>query len=350
MTNRFTPVMSGLLAAVMIVGLTGAAVAQEVTLRVHHFLPPMSPAHQGFIQPWAEAVMEQSQGRIEVEVYPAMQLGGSPVSLYDQARDGVVDVIWTLPGYTPGRFPISEVFEMPFMAASGEATSRAAWRFYERHLREEFGDVHVVMMHVHGPGLFHIRGAEVNSIDDLDGLTVRAPTRVINQALGLLGAEPVGMPVPAVPEAISRGVIDGTVLPWEVTRALRLAELVDSHSAFGGDRGLYTASFVFAMNRDTYASLPEDLRAVIDANSGIEMAAMMGRAMDEADLPAYDVAVDAGNTIITLPDSERTRAEELLQPIIDGWVAAMNDRGLDGEALLQEARDLIAEEVAALDM
>ncbi len=338
----------GLVAAATLASVAGAAVAQEVTLRVHHFLPPMSPAHQGFIEPWANAVMEQSEGRIAVEIYPAMQLGGSPVSLYDQARDGVVDVVWTLAGYTPGRFPISEVFEMPFMAASGEATSRAAWRFYDRHLREEFGDVHIVMLHVHGPGLFHIRGAEVASIDDLDGLTVRAPTRVINRALELLGAEPVGMPVPAVPEAISRGVIDGTVLPWEVTRALRLAELVDSHSAFAGDRGLYTASFVFAMNKDTYAGLPDDLRAVIDANSGIEMAAMMGRAMDRADLPAFDAAVDAGNSIIDLPESERARAEGILQPIIDDWVAAMNDRGLDGAALLDEARTLIAEEVAAL--
>lgn len=318
------------------------AAAQEVTLRVHHFLASHSATQAQLIQPWADRLEEQSNGRIRVQIFPAMQLGGAPPALFDQVRDGVVDVAWTLPGYTAGRFPMIEAFELPFMAGSAEATSQALHEFFERHLRDEFGEVHVLALSSHAPGTFHLRDRAFVTLDDLRGLRVRAPTRVTNAALERLGAIPVGMPVPEVPEALSRGVIDGAVIPWEVSLPLRAHELVNHHSEIHGARGFYTATFLFAMNRDTYARLPDDLKAVIDANSGLELAAIAGRIWDAAEIPGREAAVTAGNSIVVLDDAVVDEMRALTAPLIDEWVAAMDARGLDGAALLQEARDLVS--------
>src|SRR3546814_653162 len=257
--------MAGILAAAAL----PPAAAQEVALRIHHFLPPQAPVPANFIAPWAEKVTRESGGRIAFEIYPSMQLGGKPPALYDQARDGVVDIIWTLTGYTPGRFPGTEAFELPFVPASAEATSQAAWKFYEKHLTEEFKDVHLIAAHTHGPGLLHVKGDGVETLEDMEGLKLRGPTRQANALISALGATPVGMPVPAMPEALSKGVIDGTVIPWGVTTPLKVAELVDSHTDFAGPRGPYTSFFVFAMNKARYEALPDDLQAVPDATPGL---------------------------------------------------------------------------------
>lgn len=315
--------------------------AQDVTLRVHHFLPPPSVAHSELLEPWANRVMEESGGRIAVEIYPAMQLGGAPPSLYDQVRDGVVDVVWTLPGYTPGRFPLTEVFELPFMAGSAEATSQAAQAFYEEYLTDEFADVQVLMLHTHAPGVFHMRDEPFDGLDDIEGLSIRAPTRVINDALEALGAVPVGMPVPQVPEALSRGVVDGTVIPWEVARPLRVQELVCCHTEIDADRGFYTSVFLLAMNKDVYDGLPADLRAVIDNNSGMALAQMAGRIWDEAEAPGRQAAVDAGNQFVTLSDEVVADMGGRTEGVTEAWVANTDAAGHDGTALLARARELV---------
>ncbi len=317
------------------------AVAQEVTLRVHHFLPAGSTTHAQFLVPWAERVEAQSDGRIEVQIFPTMQLGGSAPSLYDQARDGVVDAVWTLPGYTPGRFPLVEAFELPFVAAGAEATSQAVQAFYENHQDEMFPDVHVLALHVHAPGTFHLRDRPVTRMEDLAGRQVRAPSRVTNMALEALGAVPVGMPVPGVPEALARGVIDGAVLPWEVALALRVPELVQYHTEIAGERGFYTAVFLFAMNRDVYEGLPDDLRAVIDANSGLPLAQAAGAAWDAAEQPGREAALAESNQVDVIAGEEAARWVAATEPVIAAWIEQMNIRGYDGAALLAEARALI---------
>ena len=335
--------IAALVAATLLTGDFTPAQAQDVTLRVHHFLPPPAPVPKNFITPWAAKVEKESGGRIKVEIYPAMQLGGKPPALYDQARDGVVDIVWTLPGYTPGRFPGTEALELPFMPANAEATSQAAWRFYEKYLTEEFKDVHLIAMHVHGPGLLHVKGSGVEKLEDMQGLKLRGPTRQANALLSALGATPVGMPVPAMPEALSKGVIDGTVIPWEVTAPFKVAELVDSHTNFAGPRGLYTSTFVFAMNKARYDSLPGDLKAIIGANSGLETSKWVGRVMDEGDLPGIAIAEKSGNKMIMLDEAEVARWKQAAAPLVDQWIAEMNARGYDGAAMVADAKALIAE-------
>jgi TRAP-type C4-dicarboxylate transport system substrate-binding protein len=343
MITRSTVLRSGV-AALALGALAVPAMAQEVTLRLHQFLPPQANVPAFVLDPWADSIEEASGGRIEIQRFPAMQLGGSPPELIDQVIDGTVDIVWTVAGYTPGRFPRTEVFELPFMmeGSNAEATSRAYWTLaQETMMDEDFADFHVLALWVHGPGLIH-SSDPIESVADLNGVKLRAPTRTTNMLFSSLGATPVGMPVPAVPEALSQGVIDATVIPWEVTGALRVAELVDNHTTFG-DASLYTTSFIFAMNQEAYDALPDDLRAIIDDHSGLEFSATAGRVMQEYDEPSRIIAEDRGNNIIELNEEQVAEWREAAQPTIDAWIAEMDAAGLDGTGLVDRARALIAE-------
>jgi len=314
------------------------AEAQEVTLRLHQMLPPQAAIPARALIPWIEKVQSESGGRIKVEHYPSMQLGGAPPALYGQASDGVVDLVWTVLGYTPGRFPKSEAFELPFMVTTAEATSRAFHDYVQANAMDEFKDVHPIALHTHGPGLLHVRGKGVQSLADMTGLKIRTPTRIIAGMLKNFGATPVGMPVPSVPEALSKGVIDGVAIPWEITLPLKITELVDTHTDFSGRHGLYTSTFIFAMNKGSYDRLPDDLKKVIDANSGPEVAALFGKAMDEVDAIGRSVAEKAGNTIITLDEAETARWREIAKKTAEDWIAEMKGKGIDGAALAEDAR------------
>jgi TRAP-type C4-dicarboxylate transport system substrate-binding protein len=344
MTNMMKPVAlaTALAAATLAVGTTAASAQAEVTLRCQHFLSPMGSVPRFFMEPWAAAIEEQSGGRIDVELYPAMQLGGAPPALYDQIRDGVIDCGWALPAYTPGRFPEAEAFELPFMTSmSAEASSMAAWDYTQAHLMERFGDIHVMAVHVHGPGVIHTTAAPVETIEAFDGLQLRGPSRMANALLEELGATPVGMPVPAFPEALSRGTVDGGVIPWEVVPSLRVEELAENHTQIGGDRALYNTFFIWGMNPDTYASLPDDLKAVIDANSGVETSGLAGRAMDEGDDIAFEAIAARGNTIVTLSDDVVAELRVVGADVTQRWIAEMDGLGLDGQQLVDDARMLV---------
>jgi TRAP-type C4-dicarboxylate transport system substrate-binding protein len=178
----------------------------------------------------------------------------------------------------------------------------------------------------------------------MKGMKIRGGSRIISDMLGRLGAEPVGMPVPAVTEALSKGVIDGTTIPWEVTPSLKVAELVKNHTGFTGDHGLYTQTFAFVMNLDAYNKLPDDLKAIIDANSGVEVARAFGKAMDEGDVRGLKIAQDMGNNIVTLDEAETARWKEAAQATVDQWFADSKAAGIDGEALFAKANELIAAE------
>ena len=338
--QQFAATVAGV---VLAIGTATSVAAQDVTLRMHSFLPPQAVLAAEIMKPFADRVSAASDGRIEIQQFDGMSLGGRPTDLIDQARDGVADIVLTLPGYTPGRFPRTEVFELPFMMTDPVATSVALQQMIEEDFQDsEFGDFKILASWVHGPGVIHTVDP-VNTLEDMAGKTLRGPTRIINDLLSELGAEPVGMPVPAVPEALSKGVINGTVIPWEVTKTLRLSELVGNHTEFTGDHALYTATFVFAMNKASYEALPEDLRAIIDAESGQMMAAMSSQSMADFDAPAREVAVEAGNSIIQLGPDEITRWQEAAQPVVDRWIAEMDEKGIDGQALIDRARALIAE-------
>lgn len=338
MNKRFL-LKTAVAAAVLCAG--GQAFAQQVTLRLHQMLPAQATIPAKALVPWAQKVEKDSGGRIKVQLFNAMQLGGTPPQLFDQAKDGVVDLTWTVLGYTPGRFNKSEVFELPFMSGSAEQSSRAFQEYVEKFAADEFKDVKLIAVHTHGPGLFHTKNP-VTSLESLRGMKIRGGSRIISNMLGKLGAIPVGMPVPAVTDGLSKGVIDGTTIPWEVTPALKVSELVKNHTTFAGKTGLYTQTFAFSMNKAAYEKLPADLKKVIDSNSGIEAAALFGRAMDEGDKVGRDIAVKAGNRIIELDVHETERWRRTASTVEADWINEVKAKGIDGAKLASEARSLIA--------
>jgi C4-dicarboxylate-binding protein DctP len=345
MTNRRTVLaaIGGAFAAAMATG----AFAQEVTLRLHQFLPAQANVPKLILDVWADNIEKDSGGRIKIDRFPSMQLGGTPPELIDQAIDGVADVIWTVVGYTPGRFPSTEVLELPFMVTDARAASYAYWKLFDAHMKDtEFKDVHVLGTWVHGPGVIHTADP-VETPADLQGMKIRGASRMVNLLLEKLGAEPVGMPVPAIPEALSKGVIDGATIPWEVTGSLKVPELVHNHTEFEG-AALYNITFVLAMNKAVYDGLPDDLKTVIDSNSGLEFSTWAGGVQADADAPARQVAVDMGNRIVTISKADaEANWLPLVAPIYADWVADMQTKGIDGQALIDEARALMAEYAAA---
>ena len=341
MIQRRTVLASGAAAALGAPALSSLA-QQTVTLKFHTFMAPQSNVWLAMHKPWMEKVEKESGGRIKFEGYPAMQLGGTPVQLYDQVKDGVVDIVWTLPGNTAGRFPRIEVFELPFIMTNAEATSKAYWEYVHTVAKDEFKDTHLLALQVHGPGVIHTVDKPVKSIADMRGLKLRGPTRQATKLLAVLGATPVGMPLPGIPDALSKGTINGCIIPWEVVPAVKVNELTKYHAEFDPAGGsLYTTTFVMAMNKAKYESLPADLKKVIDNNSGMATSASFGKIQQGNDVPGRKSASDRGNTIYTISAAEAQEFRRKSRTVEVDWVEDMNKKGFDGKKLLDTARSLI---------
>jgi TRAP-type C4-dicarboxylate transport system substrate-binding protein len=222
------PYLKFLLGALAIVAAIPAALAAEVTLRFHQFLPLQGHVPKRAIEEWIKRVEKDSGGRVKVQHFPSMQLGGKPPELYDQAKEGVVDLAFSTTRAEPG--------------------SRAFQEFVEKHAMDEFKDVKLIAIHIHGPGLFHMK-TPVTTLEDLKGMKVRGGSRIATILLENLGATPVGMPVTAIGESLQKGVISGATIPFEVVPSLRLEQLVKNHTTFSGDKGLYTLTFAVVMNK-----------------------------------------------------------------------------------------------------
>lgn len=329
-------------ALIFVVGLSTAALAQEVTLKFEHFMPAVSIEHRTWLAPWAERIGRASDGRIKVEVYPSMQLGGKAPQLFDQTKDGVVDIAWVVAGYTPGRFPRMEVFELPWLAhVEAARTSKAAWDFFAVYGQEETKDVKVLAVFAHGKGTLFTKDKVVKLPGDLAGLKIRVPTRTINSTLTLLGASPQGIPAPAVAEALSKGVVDGVMFPYEVVPAFKVDELTNQVTEFMGDRALYTAVFMLVMNKARYEALPPDLKAVIDANSGASLSAEIGEQFDAWDIPGREAVAKHGATVTKIDGADLAAWKAATAPVTQDWIAARDKAGDKGAELVKAAGDLI---------
>ncbi|MCM2358600.1 MAG: TRAP transporter substrate-binding protein [Geobacteraceae bacterium] len=322
-------------------GVAGAA-PEVVTLKVAHFLPVNSTFHQKNLIPWCDKINKESNGRLKCQLYPSMQLGGTPAQLFDQVRDGVADIVWTLPTYQAGRFTKSEVFELPFMVKSAEKGSQAMWDYVQKNAMDEFKGVKLIFTHVHDGSQMHFGSRAVKTLEDLKGLKLRAPTRIGSKTLAALGAIPVQMPAPAIPESIAKGVVDGASLPWEVSTSLKIQEISKSHTEVAPHHAKHSnAIFVFAMNQAKYNGLPPDLKKVIDQNSGVETSRWVGKIWDEGALVSRKIAVERKNSINVLSDAEYRRWVKATEAVDDEWIKEVSAKGGNGKALLNDARDLL---------
>ena len=320
----------------------GAAYAQDVTLRIHHFLPPKGTIQALVLEPWCEKLGKASNGRIKCQFFPAMQLGGTPPQLFDQARDGVADIIWTIPTYQAGRFTKSEVFELPFMTMSAETGSPALWEYIQKNSLDEFKGVRLLAAHVHDGSLLHFTNRKVTNLEEVKGLKVRAPTRIGTKFLTAIGAAPVQMPIPQVTEALAKSVLDGAMVPWEVAPAIKLQEVAKYHlDTAPGVPKTSNSIFVLAMNPAKYDGMPADLKKILDANTGLEFSKQIGKVFDGTTAPAIKLARDAGGVFDTLSAAEYARWQKACEPVVADWIAEVGAKGANGKALYDDAKALL---------
>ncbi|MDZ7711886.1 MAG: TRAP transporter substrate-binding protein [Rhodovibrio sp.] len=322
--------------------IAGSAQAQEVTLTVHHFLSSKSVTHTRMIEPWAKEVEERSNGRIEIKIFPSMSLGGKPPELYRQARDGTADIVWTLIGYTPGVFPRTEVFELPNVhTGDARATNLAIHDTFDR-LEADFEEVEPLLVHVHAGNALHLRETEVTKPEDVKGLKLRTPSRTGAWMIESWGAEPVGMPVPALPQAMSKGTVDGALIPFEILAPLKLHQLTE-FSVEGADGNRFgTSVFLFAMNKERYQELPADLQKIIDETTDRAFAERMGELWNSVEQTGKDLQRESGGKVIQLTPEQTQAFNEITQSVTQRWIDQAKERGIEGEALVEAAKDAIA--------
>lgn len=322
---------------------TPAAAAGGLPLKIAHFLPPGAPAQKQVMEPWCKTLGEQSDGRITCQFYPAMQLGGTPAQLVDLVKNGVADIVWTAPGYSAGRFPIIETMELPFVVRDGLSGSRAAWDFYQRHAVEEFAAYKVLAVHVDGGVAFHTAGRPIAGTDSLKGQKLRASTRMVSKMLAALGATPVNMPPAQVTEAISKGVVDGAMGAWEVVTPTKLQEVTRFHTQPPSGQPYYsTTVLTVLMNRERYQSLPADLKAVIDRNSGPALVESFGEVWDRVTAETRRLVAGEGGTIRNQDPADYEAMRAAAAPVEAEWRQDIARRGIDGAALVADARALAA--------
>jgi TRAP-type C4-dicarboxylate transport system substrate-binding protein len=318
--------------------------APQFSLKLHHAFSSVSSAHDKFLAPWARQVEAQSGGRIRIDLFPSMQLGGAPTDLFDQARDGVVDIAWAQPCNTPGRFPKIEAFELPFLPSSRALVSSKAVDDYARaNLADEFREVHPICFSCSDRGVLHTT-RPVHTIEEIRDLRLHVQTRFAVEAVHWLGAIAVPMPSAQLPLAIAQHVVDGGVDPWNMVPTFKLNDLLKTHTEFA-DVSLSTTTFVLAMNKATYDKLPRDLKTVIDNNSGQPAATIAGAMWDVQAAAVVDMVSGRGDPITTLLPEAVARWRKATEPVVDAWLKDMKEHKVDGGKLLANARALQAKYV-----
>jgi TRAP-type C4-dicarboxylate transport system substrate-binding protein len=280
---------------------------------------------------------------VKIEVFPSMALGGKPPQLINQARDGVVDLVWTVNGYTANLFPRSEVFELPFVHTNNAVATNLAMRaMYDQYLKAEYTGVHPLFLHVHAGQAIHMADKEVRKPDDLKGLKMRIPTRTGAWIIEALGAAPVGMPVPDLPQALSKKVVDGAFVPWEIIPPLKLQD-VTKFQIEGPNRTRFgTTTFQVSMNQKRWDSLPADVKKAFESQSGEAWWREVGEIWTKSEDFGIGLATKAGNKHVVLSDAELAAFRARLEPVVQRWIDEVKGQGIDGVALVKAARENIA--------
>jgi len=335
--------LSTIIVGAAFAALSSGAAAQQITLKLHHFLGPKSPAQVKMLAPWAERIEKASGGKAKIELYPSMSLGGKPPQLINQARDGVVDIVWTVNGYTAGLFPRTEVFELPFVYVNDPAATNLAMRaMFDKYLKQEYQGVHVLFLHVHQGQGIQMVDKLVRQPDDLKGLKMRIPTRTGAWIIEALGASPVGMPVPDLPQALSKKVVDGAFIPWEIIPALKLQELIKYYIEGPNKTRFGNTTFQVSMNQARWNSLPPDVKKAFDENSGAAWVREVGKIWSEDDDQGIAIAEKAGDQHIVLTAAELDAFKARLEPVVQRWENEVKSKGIDGKTLVEVARKEIA--------
>lgn len=306
------------------VGETSAAEPQEsadfgeaVTLNLGHPFPALHPIQVRTLEVWAAEVRQVTQGTVTVEFFAGGALGPAPQT-YENAVSGATDIGWALQGYTPGRFPVTDVIEMPFIFSSALQATNVLWTLYEEFeaFQDEYSDVKLLGMWVHDVGDLWLAGGSVEEITDLEGLTIRAPSPVQNAVIAALGGNPVGLPAPELYDALERGVIDGLFIPNSGLISFNLVDVIVG----GVQCNCYVAAQFLAMNLDRWNSLSEAQRSAIDKVSGRLLSQKAASVYDAVSESAAELLAEAGVVKIPLKQPELDRWRQAAHGVINDWI------------------------------
>ena len=336
---EYTPILAGLLLMVAFI----PADAAEFTLRVHHFLGEDSLPHTGLIEPWARRVEAGSKGRIKVEIHPEMELGGKAPDLVDQVMEGTVDIVWTAAAYTPGRFPYSEVFTLPLVHKGDPvATNQAIMKSLDDWLYQDYAGLQPLLVHVQAGHALHMGHRPVTRLKDFKGMTLRPAGRGVGSwTIEALGAQVTKKRHPKLSRALQSQLLDGALMSFQLADSMGVIDAVTSHTLLEEDVYFGTSLYLFLMNQTRYQSLPEDLRAVIDNNSGLALAKQAGQVWLKAENLAITAARTRGNRIQVLQGEEQQHVRTALGDVLLRWAKAMQEKHIDGLRLIKEARQAI---------
>jgi TRAP-type transport system periplasmic protein len=312
-----------------------------ITLKLHHSFSAVSGVHDKFLLPWARKIETESGGRMHVDIFPSMQLGGAPAALLDQVRDGSADIAFAAPTLTPGRFAKIETFELPFLPSRRAlVSSKALTDFAVANLQDEFRDFYTICFSCSDSAAIHAT-RPVRTTEDIKDFKVHVQTRLAAEAMRALGARPVMMPSAQLPVAITEHVVDGCLDPWHLVPPLRLNDLLRFHTEFS-DRSPSARTYVLAMNKASYDRLPRELKSVIDSNAGQVAAAMAGAMWDQQAAAVANMVVERGDLIVTLLPEAVARWRKATEPVIDIWRKEIKEQKIDGAKLIAAANALLA--------
>ncbi|MEM1386640.1 MAG: TRAP transporter substrate-binding protein [Pseudomonadota bacterium] len=316
---------------------TGHAASAD-DLRFAHFMPPVAWQQGELFEAWGAAVSEASGGEVSVTVFPAQTLGKAPAG-YDNAKNGVADIAWTLQGYTAGRFPLTQVIELPGLFDTAAVGSCALQKLYDSGaLDAEYTETKPLFFHVHAPGHIHSKDKPVTTVADLKGMKIRRPTAVIGTLLSELGAEPVGMPAPTIYENLERGVIDGYMLPWEAVTSFRADEITGFHTEFG----FYSSAFIATMNQAAYDRLSDAGKKAVDENTGMKWALVAGKGFDASDARAYP-KIESSGEIYQIPEAELAEWQAAADRATALYLAELDEAGLPGTETYEAIQGFVSE-------
>jgi len=336
MTTPLKP-LATLSAAVALAFAATAAHAETVTIKFSHFLAPNSNFHKNVAEPWCAGIEKDSGGKLKCQIYPALQMGGTPAQLADQVKNGVADVVWTSPSYSTGRFPRTEALELPFsLPPGGLSGSKAMWDYTQKYGMEDFKDFKVLAIFSASNVVMSTASKPILSVDDFKGVKLRSPSRFAALFLTSLGGTPVNVPIAQVTEGISKGVIDGAMAPWEVLPSTKIDEVTKYHMEGPANQPGFTQTpMAILMNKQKYDSLPADLKAVIDKRSGQALVELTGKVWDQGNDEARKKLVAQGNKVLVIKDADYNAMKKASASVEADWVKQATARGLDGAKLAE---------------
>ncbi len=323
----------GLIGAVAMAGLTFNAMAETIELKVSHFLPPNHTFQKELLR-WGEELNKKSNGRLVLKIFPAGQMGPAPRQ-FDLARTGVADMAIGLTGTTPGRFPLTEISNLPFLVTESAKTSRVLTELAPKYLASEFPGVKILYLMTTTPLKFHMAKSKISTMADFKGMRIRYAGEIFADSIKAFGGTPLAVPPGEVTDAMGKGTIDGAMFPFEGAQSFQVGTV----AKYSYEPGINAASFFFVMNEKSYEKLPPDLRALIDQTTGPAAGARIGRALDDAEVEGRAYMTAKGVQIVQFSDATKREMRAAVKPIIDGELQKLEAKGAPArqiyEALLK---------------